>query len=149
MTTTPAKPMSTPTTRAGVMRSSSVKRWATMTVKNGVVALRIEASPPAIWVWPQAMRLKGTTLLRTPIAAKAAHMRRSPGTRRPVARTTRKSIAAPRLTRTATMVSGGRAVTAMAMKKNEPPHSIDRAMSRPHSVAVMVRLMAGGTARLG
>ena len=119
-----------------------------MTVKNGVVALRIEASPPAIWVWPQAMRLKGTTLLRTPIAAKVAHIRRSSGNRRPVARTIRKSNADPSVTRTATMVSGGSAVTAMAMKKNEPPHSIDSATSRPHSVAVMVRLMAGGTARL-
>ena len=63
ITATPPKPSSTPTALAGVIRSSRVNRWATITPQIGVVALRIEARPLAIWVWLQANSEKGMALL--------------------------------------------------------------------------------------
>ena len=48
--------------------SSGVRKWATTSVKSGVVALMIEASPTAISVWPQKIRLKGRALFRNPMA---------------------------------------------------------------------------------
>ena len=81
--------MTRPVTRAGVIFSSAVIRWATTTPKSGVVALRMAARPLAIWLWPQAMRLKGTTLLMKPITKKAVQVSRSRGILAPVARTTR------------------------------------------------------------
>ena len=41
------------------MRSSLVKTCATITPQIGVVALRIEARPLAMWVWPQPNRVNG------------------------------------------------------------------------------------------
>ena len=40
-----------------------MKKWATITPQIGVVALRIEARPLAMWVWPQPNKVKGTALL--------------------------------------------------------------------------------------
>ena len=84
------------------------------------------------------------TLLRRPIAAKAPQLRRSVGSRPPVMRSTAVRNTEPSSTRTATMVNGGSAVTATALKKNEPPQSSDRKSSSPHSVGVMVRLTIAG-----
>ncbi|MNT62349.1 hypothetical protein D3C72_2000620 [compost metagenome] len=50
MVATPTKPIRTPVSLLPVIFSSAVRKCATMTVKRGVVALRIEASPLAIWV---------------------------------------------------------------------------------------------------
>jgi hypothetical protein len=49
---TPAKPSATPAALPGVIRSSSVKTWATTTPQIGVVAFRIDARPLAICVCP-------------------------------------------------------------------------------------------------
>jgi hypothetical protein len=38
-------------------------------VKRGVAAFRMKASPDAICVWPQKIRLKGSTLFSKPMAA--------------------------------------------------------------------------------
>ena len=43
-----------------------------MAVKSGVHAVRTAASPLAICVWPQRMRLNGMRLLRTAMIAKGA-----------------------------------------------------------------------------
>jgi hypothetical protein len=53
---------------AGSIFSSSVRKWATRSVKSGVVAFRIEARPDAMCVCPQKIRLKGSTLFRKPMA---------------------------------------------------------------------------------
>ena len=60
---TPPKPSSTPAILRGLMRSSWVRKWATSTPQIGVVALRIEARPLAMCVWPQPNRAKGMALL--------------------------------------------------------------------------------------
>jgi hypothetical protein len=39
----------------------------------------------------------------------------------------------------ATIVNGGRPLTATPMKKNEPPHMSDSSSNSPHSVAVIAR----------
>jgi hypothetical protein len=100
----------------------------------------IAASPEAICVWPHTMRQNGTTLLRSPIPRNAAQVLPSRGIRTPSTRSAARSIAAASPTRSATMVNGGSAFTAMPVKKNEPPHSTDKASSIAHSAAVIARL---------
>ena len=135
MVATPAKPISTPASLLPVIFSSAVRKWATMTVKSGVVALRIEASPLAIWVWPQTIRQKGMMLLSRPMPKKARHTAHSRGRRRPMMRQTMRSAIAARLTRSVTMVTGGSSLTATPMKKKDPPHRIESATSIAHSRA--------------
>ena len=65
-------PPPTPAARAGVSRSSRVSACASSTVKSGVLAFRIAATPEAIWVWLQTNSVKGTALFRSPIPRKAA-----------------------------------------------------------------------------
>jgi hypothetical protein len=48
-------------------------------------------------------------------------------------------VIAARPTRKATMVNGGKAVTATSTKKKEPPHSTDSVISISHSRAPIVR----------
>ncbi len=71
MVATPTKPMMTPASLLALSFSSVVIIWATSTVKSGVVALRIEATPLAIWVCPQTIKEKGIMLLRRPMIRKA------------------------------------------------------------------------------
>ena len=59
----PPKPSRTPAILRGVMRSSCVNRCATTTPQIGVVALRIDARPLAICVWPHPNRVNGMALL--------------------------------------------------------------------------------------
>ena len=59
---TPASPMKTPARRRPFIFSSTVRKCAAITVESGVVALRMAARPEPIWVWPDTIRQKGTTL---------------------------------------------------------------------------------------
>ena len=133
MIATPQKPIKTPAILFRVIFSSAVRKCATMTPKSGVVALRMEASPLAIWVCPQTMRQKGSRLLRKPIPKNASHTRRSFGSDRPIMRinTTKASAASP--TRSVTILKGGNSRTAMPLKKNEPPQRTERTRSIAHS----------------
>ena len=65
MVATPPKPSRTPAIFRAVIRSSLVSTWATTTPQIGVVALRIEARPLAIWVWLHPNSVNGSALLRT------------------------------------------------------------------------------------
>jgi hypothetical protein len=107
-------------------------------VKSGVVALRIEARPLAMWFWPQTISTMGIALLRTPMPKKAAQALGSRGSLTPAILSTRCRASAARATRQATMVSGGSSFTATAMNRNEPPHTIDSTISIAQSDAVMV-----------
>ena len=49
------------------------------TVNNGVVAIRIEASPPVIWVCAVRISPKGSTLLNSAIATNGVQPERSDG----------------------------------------------------------------------
>ena len=62
----PAMPHAMPAILAQVNFSSLVPTCATTTMKIGVVALRIEAMPEVMRVSPQAIRIKGITLLSRP-----------------------------------------------------------------------------------
>ena len=123
-----------------VKRSLAVKKWATITVNIGVVALRIEARPLARCVCAQTMSAKGTTLLMRPRSASARRVgeicaratgpsaARSPeqgrGERHPrQRRSSAAAIASPRL----------------RLKKNDPPQNRESSRSKPHSPGVMAR----------
>ncbi len=106
-----------------------MSQWATRTVKSGVVALRIAASPEAIWAWPQTMSENGTTLLSSPMPRKAAQTPGEPGMREPLAWMTAKRMTAASTTLQATTVRTGKSFTATALKKNEPPQRTDRMIS--------------------
>ena len=82
ITATPPKPSSTPASLAGVMRSSRVKTWATITPQIGVVALRIEARPLAICVWLQANSVKGGVVDQPARASRRALRAAADGARR-------------------------------------------------------------------
>ncbi len=97
ITTTPAKPSTSPATRPGVIFSSWVTKCATTTVNSGMVALKMDARPLAMCVCPQKRRLKGMTLLMTPMTKKPPIVRQSTRTKRPEAvRITISIAAAPR-----------------------------------------------------
>ena len=117
---------------------------ANTTVKSGVEALRIEATPDAICCCPQTISEKGITLLRSPAPRKAAHTRPSLGIRCPASRSTASRISAPSATRATTTVNTGSAATATALKKKDPPHTADRATSIAHSRGVIGRLIRAG-----
>src|SRR5580700_8044857 len=104
-----------------------------MTVNNGVVALRIDATPEAMCDWPQTMREKGNTLLRKPMPKKATQTRRSRGRPDPKNRRTTSKMAAERATRATTTVKVGNSFTATPLKKNEPPHRTDKERRSTHS----------------
>ena len=91
---TPAKPTMMPTSRPPVIFLSLVNACATMTVQIGVVALKIDAIPLAMWVCPQTIKQKGVMLLSKPKPKNAPHSRRYVGIRKPVARTTMLSTIA-------------------------------------------------------
>ncbi len=113
--------------------SSVVSTWAKSTVKSGVAAFRIAATPEASWVWPQTISAKGIALLRSPIPKNAAQTVRLPGIAVRVTPITSQSIAAAIATRANTTVSGGSAATVTALKKNDPPQSTDRNTSSAQS----------------
>ena len=58
-------------------------------------------------------------------------------------RITIKSAAAPKITRPTTTVKVGSSRTTTPLKKNDPPHRMDRVITMPHSSGVMDLLMAG------
>ena len=124
-----------PTSFAAVSFSSRVAKWATSAVKIGVVALRIEARPLAMWVWPQKISVNGSALLRRPSTAKAGPARASGARLSPVTRAKTARIAAAMATRPSAKVSGGKSSTATLAKKNEPPHSTDRKIRSSQSAA--------------
>ncbi len=108
--------MTTPASLPAFIFSSLVRKWATKTVHSGVVALRMDARPLAMWVCPQTIRLNGSRLLRKPMAMNATHARRSDGMCRPIASTATLSASAAIPTRSTTMVNGGRPSTATPTK---------------------------------
>ena len=118
-------------------RSSAVSTCATSTVKSGVVALRIEARPLAMWVCPHAMSENGIALFSSPMPKKASQVLASHGIGERVARSTRCRAAAAIATRSSTMVKGGTVLTTTPTKKNDPPHRIERASSRDQSRRLM------------
>jgi hypothetical protein len=89
MIVTPAKPMTTPVTLPGVMRSSWVSTLASSTANSGVVAFRIAARPLATWLCAHAISENGMTLLISPMTKNAPHVAASVGRRSPFALTTR------------------------------------------------------------
>lgn len=116
-TMAPASPRITPASPAAVMGSSRVRKCAVTTVNNGVVAFRIAASPPAIWVWPQTMRVNGMALLRTPMIARAIHTSRPRGSCQPSTSAAPCRHSAPIATLSATIVNGGNAVSALPRQR--------------------------------
>ena len=62
-TTTPPKPMISPTSRLSVIASSARASEAMTIVNSGVVAWRIAASDESMYCSPQVMRLNGMTML--------------------------------------------------------------------------------------
>ena len=69
----------------------------------------------------------------------AARARRRSAERRATAARRRWTLCA------ATIVNGGKALTATPMKKNEPPHISENTSSNPHSVAVIARCALGSS----
>ncbi|HLY55199.1 MAG TPA: hypothetical protein VKS60_06560 [Stellaceae bacterium] len=119
---------------AGVSFSLAVRKCAATTVKIGVVALRMEASPLAIRVSPYTIKVNGTTLFSRPISANRPHSRGEPGIGSRRSRSHKLRIAAASPTRPRTTVSGGSSATSTLKKKNEPPHSAASASSMAHSL---------------
>ena len=113
---TPIIPTTTPASRRGVILSSGVNAWATMTVHSGVVALRIEPRPLGMWVMAHISKQNGSALLRKPIAQSAIHDLRSVGRGAPVARRIASSTSAASATRSTTMVTGGSSLSATPAK---------------------------------
>jgi hypothetical protein len=136
----------TPISLEEVSFSSGVSRWATSTVNRGVVALRMAAKPLATDCCPQTIRTKGSTLLSSPMPAKAAQIRLSCGNLSPSRRSTTNKVVAAIPTRSQTTVKGGRSRTATALKKKDPPHNAARASNMPHSRPFMGE--AGDTSAL-
>ena len=67
---TPPKPSRMPKTFAGVIRSSAVTKWATISVKIGAVALRMDAAPAPTCTVAWTISAKGRMLLIRPITTK-------------------------------------------------------------------------------
>src|SRR6185437_2583043 len=108
----------------------------------GVVALRIEASPDAMWVWPQKIRLKGRALFRAPMVKNDRH---GASRRRGLSRL---SASAARATRPNTTVKGPKEPSATLAKKNDPTHSTESDTSQNHTRHVMARRWRIAAARV-
>ena len=65
--------MTRPVTRAGIISRPRSSGGPPPREERGG-GMRMAARPLAIWLWPQAMRLKGTTLLMKPITKKAVQV---------------------------------------------------------------------------
>jgi len=78
---TPQNPIKTPTIFRLFRCSSDVKKWASSTVKMGVAAFNIDATPLSIRVCPHTIRLKGIALFRAPITKYAPQVFRPVGIR--------------------------------------------------------------------
>ena len=132
--TVPNNPIMTPVIFCFVIRSSTKTAPATNTVKNGVVALKMDANPELICVCPQTIRQNGSALFRRPITNSAFHCCRVDGKGSfKVSAIIHKAIAA-KPTRNVTIVSGGRWATKTSTKKNDPPHKIDSVTNMRMSV---------------
>ena len=70
---------------------------------------------------------------------KATQTSPSRGIRRPSARTTTFRMRAARPRRSTTIVKGGNSLTAIPVKKNEPPQSMERKISIARSAGTVVR----------
>src|SRR5699024_11171705 len=138
ITTTPKNPTITPANLLIVIFSSAVKKCAIITVASGVVAFSTAASPEAMWVWPQTIRLKGTTLFRKPMPRKASQTRQLNDRLMPLIRSMMKRIKAAKPTLSVTMVKGVSSATATLTKKNDPPQSMDKVSSMAHPDTSMV-----------
>ncbi len=104
-----------------------------MTVKSGVVALRMAASPAGIAVWPQKISEKGMMLLSSAMTASVSQTSRRRGSVSPVARSRTSSTADAIATRARTSVSGGTPSNATRTKKKDPPQRIESVTSRDQS----------------
>ena len=93
--------------RERVSFSSTVAAWAMRTVKTGVVAFKIDASPLAICVSPQTIRQKGTRLFKMAMTAKLRQSGTEAGIGSRRASKNRLSMSAARPTRPRTIVSTG------------------------------------------
>jgi len=107
-------------------------------VNSCVVAFNIEASPLAICVCPQTIRVNGITLLRIPIKKKATQIFGLVGILRPVKYTSGRRARVASDTLRAMMVIGGRASTATPTKKKEPPYTIDNSIRSSYSYWLIV-----------
>jgi hypothetical protein len=138
---TPTNPSATPATRR-TCNASSLAAAITSTVNNGVVALRMEASPLGMKVWPITIRENGMTLLSSPIATNGFQPATPLGRLIPCMRSSGSRMAAPKTTRRNTRVSGGNSRNAAPLKKNEPPQRIESTASSDQSRA-SIRLSFG------
>ena len=102
---------------------------ASSTPNNGVVAIKIEARLEGTCDCPHTMSRKGNTLLITAMSAIARQKDIFSGIAVALVRTTAQSAKAANPTRSTTMVKVGNSVTAMPVKKNEPPQHNDNSSS--------------------
>ncbi|MGX1322450.1 hypothetical protein AB7M17_005903 [Bradyrhizobium sp. USDA 377] len=145
---TPRSPSATPARRR-ICNASSPAPAMTITVNNGVVAFRIEASPLGMKVWPITISENGMTLLSSPIAQNGFQPIMPLG--RPIlcARSNGSRIAAPSATRKNTSVSGGNSRRAAPLKKNEPPQRTESTASSDQSRASIRLSLAGMASHIG
>jgi hypothetical protein len=131
--TTPTKPSTIPTTLSGVGRSSGKKSPATTTANIGVAAFKIDAKPEAIWVCPHTIKTNGIALFSKPIAKNEPQIARLLGDRNPKKKANDHKANAAMPTLKVTIVRGGKSLTAIPTKKNEPPHIVESRMSIAHT----------------
>jgi hypothetical protein len=80
-------------------------------------------------------------LFSSPITKNVRQRGRDVGILSPRISSINQSVAAAKLSRSATIVKGGNSVTAMPIKKNEPPQSIESKNSIAHSlIGIDVRI---------
>jgi hypothetical protein len=104
----PKTPIITPKSFCRVIRSSAKNIPAIITVKNGVLALKMDVSPELICFWSQTIRKHGRALLHSPTIVKAHQYCLGLGILRFSANARPKSVIAASPTRNVTIVQGGR-----------------------------------------
>ena len=135
MTIIPAMPNSTPTMRAGVAFSSRVRKCAVSTPHRGVVALRTEAKPLSICVWPQKNRMKGNAALIAPSANNCRQLLASVGSFSFRYHNASNIGGTASAIRRKTRVLGGNPRRPSSIRKNAPPQSTDSSRMMPQSAA--------------
>jgi hypothetical protein len=112
----PVMPATTPNSLRTVAVSCRTSRTASRKVKIGEVELRMVARPASTIVSPQAIKVKGTTLLRQAWTRKLSHRPRSLGKAMPRRRMTSSRSKPAIRVRAAMKVTGGIVSTPTRMK---------------------------------
>jgi hypothetical protein len=112
----PARPAATPASLRPVTGSWRVRAAVIRTAKTGVVEFRTAARPASTVRSAQAIRVKGTTLLRQAWTRNRRQVAASRGRAMPRARATARSTVPAIVVRAAIRVSGGIVATPSLMK---------------------------------